>query len=238
MRHATNATSGLTFLAPSVRNAALRRRSSEPPSRSIAQIHPSPAHLADDRAGSGPASTGVSAVRPAAPLVEFWLGTRRLQVVQAAQALSRCSDAPNPAGSGDPCRRSPPPSGDPPRRAPWQEPASAAPLNHPSPGRPPLESFAAVKSARMNPNRPTHRCCSSFVEQTSSQSFPDLGHPKEHSKARSSLGVLSDGSSRPNWAARVTSAYPPSAEVQRTSWHFAFVPNADISLRRSDADIS
>ena len=31
MRHATNATSGLTFLAPSVRNAALRRRSSYPP---------------------------------------------------------------------------------------------------------------------------------------------------------------------------------------------------------------
>ena len=31
MRHATNATSGLTFLAPSVRNAALRRRSSCPP---------------------------------------------------------------------------------------------------------------------------------------------------------------------------------------------------------------
>jgi hypothetical protein len=30
-RHATNATSGLTFLAPSVRNAALRRRSSYPP---------------------------------------------------------------------------------------------------------------------------------------------------------------------------------------------------------------
>ena len=36
------------------------------------------------------------------------------------------------------------------------------------------------------------------------------------------------GQSLPKWALHATSAYPPTAAVQRTFRHFGYVPNSDI----------
>jgi hypothetical protein len=60
-------------------------------------------------------------------------------------------------------------------------------------------------------------CLDKTIEKTILRSFRDRTFSR------------SQGHSRRFGDVRFTSAFPPIAEVQRTSWHFAFVPRGDVS---------
>jgi hypothetical protein len=128
----------------------------------VPQIHPPPAHhpmTARIGAGLNQSDQFSLLLR-----CEFWFRTQGSSNRASRPSRRRCSDAPSPAKSGDPCRRSRPPTCDPTRRAPWksQHPPGRRAVLLP-PGR--RSEFGRRQINPGNANRPTHRSCSTLVNR-------------------------------------------------------------------------